>query len=90
MLALAFSSDLPHIAYISSFSVLLYYAALNISGLKVLAGPLRVVTALGLLSCLVLMFSLPMLSWLAGAAAAAVGAIYYWGRRSASRERPRL
>lgn len=89
MLALAFSSDLPHIAYISSFSVLLYYAALNISGLKVLAGPLRVVTALGLLSCLVLMFSLPMLSWFAGAAAAAVGAIYYWGRRIGLKKRPR-
>lgn len=85
MLALAFSADLPHIAYISSFSLLLYYAAMNLSGLKVLKGRVRFVTALGFLSCLVLMVSLPRLSWIAGAAVVAAGAVCYrlLARRSA-------
>jgi basic amino acid/polyamine antiporter, APA family len=85
MLALAFSADLPHIAYISSFSLLLYYAAMNLSGLKVLKGRVRFVTALGFLSCLVLMASLPRLSWIVGAAVVAAGAVFYrlLARRSA-------
>ena len=78
MLALAFSADLPHIAYISSFSLLLYYAAMNLSGMKVLKGRIRLVTALGLLSCLVLMVSLPRLSWIVGAAVVAAGVLYYF------------
>jgi APA family basic amino acid/polyamine antiporter len=85
MLVLAFSADLPHIAYISSFSLLLYYAAMNLSGLKILQGGMRIVTALGLLSCLVLMFNLPKRSWIVGAAVVALGALIYWGRTSASR-----
>jgi APA family basic amino acid/polyamine antiporter len=90
MLALAFSADLPHIAYISSFSLLLYYAALNLSGLKVLRGGMRIVTGLGVLSCLVLMFSLPRRAWLVGAVVIALGAAYYrWGPASASRARAR-
>ena len=78
MLALAFSADLPHIAYISSFSLLLYYAAMNLSGMKVLKGRIRLVTTLGLLSCLVLMISLPRLSWIVGAAVVAAGVLYYF------------
>jgi APA family basic amino acid/polyamine antiporter len=91
MLGLSFSSDLPHIAYISSFSVLLYYAALNLSGLKVLKGGMRVVTALGFLSCLALMFSLPKRSWIVGAAAVAAGALFHWATNAArkpGRKRP--
>ena len=87
MLALAFAADLPHIAYISSFSLLLYYAALNLSGLKVLKGGMRIVTGLGLLSCLVLMANLPRRSWVVGAAVVAAGAIYQWGRTALSRAR---
>lgn len=87
MLALAFASDLPHIAYISSFSLLLYYAALNLSGLKVLRGGMRIVTALGLLSCLVLMANLPRRAWIVGGAVLAAGVIYQWGRTSASRNK---
>lgn len=86
MLVLAFSSDLPHIAYISSFSLLLYYAAMNLSGLKVLKGGLRLVTALGFLSCLLLMLSLPMRAWIVGLAAVVVGALYYGVRTSALRK----
>lgn len=84
MLALAFSADLPHIAYISSFSLLLYYAALNLSGLKVLKGGLRGAAGLGFLSCLVLMFHLPLRAWLVGGAVVASGLLYTWvnaGRR---------
>ena len=87
MFVLAFSSDLPHIAYISSFSVLLYYAALNLSGLKVLRGPVRLATAAGFLSCLVLMFSLPKLSWLVGIAAVLLGAAFYGVRTAALKRR---
>ncbi len=86
MLALAFSADLPHIAYISSFSLLLYYAALNLSGLKVLRGGMRIVTGLGFLSCLILMSNLPKRSWIVGAAVVAAGAIYQWGRIRTSRK----
>lgn len=77
MLLLAFSADLPHIAYISSFSLLLYYAAMNLSGLRVFKGRIRIVTAFGLLSCLVLMVSLPRLAWIVGAAVLATGALGY-------------
>jgi APA family basic amino acid/polyamine antiporter len=88
MLALAFSADLPHIAYISSFSLLLYYAALNVSGLKVLRGGMRIVTGLGVLSCLVLMVNLPGRAWLVGGVVLALGAAYYrWGRAPSSRTR---
>ncbi len=77
MLVLVYVSDLPHIAYISSFSLLLYYAAMNLSGLKVFKGRIRTAAALGLLSCLVLMISLPRLSWIVGGAVIASGAVYY-------------
>ncbi|MGZ5425235.1 MAG: amino acid permease, partial [Candidatus Aminicenantales bacterium] len=87
MLVLAFSADLPHIAYISSFSLLLYYAALNLSGLKVLKGGMRIVTGLGFVSCLVLMVNLPMLSWVVGAVVVALGALYQWGRTGRERSR---
>ena len=87
MLVLAFSSDLPHIAYISSFSLLLYYAALNLSGFKVLKGGMRIVTGLGFVSCLVLMVSLPKMSWIVGGAVVALGALYQWGRTNRERSR---
>jgi amino acid transporter len=88
MLALAFATDLPHIAYISSFSLLLYYAALNMTGLKVLKGGLRVVTGLGFLSCFVLMASLPGRSWAVGAIVVAAGALYYALEKVRGRKRP--
>jgi APA family basic amino acid/polyamine antiporter len=87
MLVLAFSADLPHIAYISSFSLLLYYAALNLSGLKILKGGIRIVTGLGFASCVVLMANLPKMSWIVGAVVVALGAVYYWGRTTTSRKR---
>ncbi|MEK6979737.1 MAG: amino acid permease [Candidatus Micrarchaeota archaeon] len=77
MLLLALFADLPHIAYISSFSLLLYYAALNLSGIKIFKNSIKHVAILGLVSCLVLMFSLPILSWVVGFAVVLLGIIYY-------------
>lgn len=84
MLALAFAADLPHIAYISSFSLLFYYAALNLSGLKLLRRGGRIVAGLGFASCLVLMISLPKMSWIVGAAVVASGAVYATFHRPSS------
>lgn len=86
MLILVLLVDLPHIAYISSFSLLLYYAAIDLSGLKILSGKMRGITLLGLLSLLVLMFHLPYLSWLVGLGVAMSGILYY--RLFCSRTRP--
>lgn len=58
----------------SSFAVLLYYAVANAAA-RTLGH--RVLPALGLLGCLVLAFSLPLGSVLAGAAVVAVGAFVY-------------
>jgi len=77
MLILVLFADLPHIAYISSFSLLLYYAAIDLSGLKILGGKMRRITLLGLLSLLVLMFHLPFLSWLVGFIVVITGILYY-------------
>jgi APA family basic amino acid/polyamine antiporter len=87
MLVLAFSADLPHIAYISSFSLLLYYAAMNLSGLKVLKGRFRFAAGLGVLSCLILMGNLPRLSWIVGAAVLTAGALYYFAVAKAKRSK---
>lgn len=96
MLALVFLSDLPHIAYISSFSLLLYYAAMNLSGLRVFKGGekgrggmrgIRLATGLGFLSCVVLMVSLPRISWIVGAAVLTAGAIYYLALAKSGRGR---
>jgi APA family basic amino acid/polyamine antiporter len=77
MLVLVLLVDLPHIAYISSFSLLLYYAAIDLSGLKILGGRMRVITLIGLLSLLVLMFHLPSVSWLVGFVVVMTGILYY-------------
>ncbi|MFA5077250.1 MAG: amino acid permease [Candidatus Micrarchaeia archaeon] len=76
-LLFALFADLPHIAYISSFSLLLYYAAINLSGIRILDGNARYAAFGGLLSCAILMFSLPLQSWLVGLAAVTLGILYY-------------
>ena len=86
MLAFAALSDLPHIAYISSFSLLLYYAAINLSGMRAFKGKTRYAALGGLLSCLVLLVSLPLLSWLVGIGALLAGAVYYFLFVSRKRE----
>lgn len=66
----------------SSFAVLTYYAIANASALTLRAG--RLVPVVGLLGCVLLAFSLPWPSVLAGAAALAVGALAYLARRVSS------
>jgi APA family basic amino acid/polyamine antiporter len=78
MLLVAFFADLPHIAYISSFSLLVYYAAMNLGGLRIFNGTMRVVAGIALLSCVGLMLSLPVLSWAVGIAAILLGLVYYF------------
>lgn len=77
MFILVLFADLPHIAYISSFSLLLYYAAIDLSGLKIFNRFMRGLTLLGLMSLLVLMFHLPYLSWLVGLGVVMAGILYY-------------
>ncbi|MFD6023664.1 APC family permease [Streptomyces griseoluteus] len=69
----------------SSFGVLVYYALANASALTLspLEGrPARVVPAAGLLGCLVLAFTLPADSVIAGASVVAAGAVVYAVRRA--------
>jgi APA family basic amino acid/polyamine antiporter len=77
MLLFVFFADLPNLAYISSFSLLLYYAAINLSGLRLLATN-KILPSAGFLSCLVLMLSLPLSSWVMGLAVVALAAVCYW------------
>ncbi|MEV0668863.1 APC family permease [Mycobacterium sp. NPDC050441] len=66
----------------SSFAVLLYYAIANVSAwtLEPKNWWHRIIAALGLIGCLVLAFSLPLTSVLAGLAVVAVGAAIYGAR----------
>ncbi|MGV0780849.1 APC family permease [Mycolicibacterium sp. XJ775] len=67
----------------SSFAVLLYYAIANVSAwtLEPENRWRRVIPAAGLIGCLVLAFSLPLASVLAGLAVVAIGAVIYAVRR---------
>lgn len=66
----------------SSFGVLAYYAVANASAWTLNPAPTaRVLPALGLLGCVVLAFSLPVLSVVVGAGVLAVGVIAYGVRR---------
>ena len=58
----------------SSFAVLLYYAIANAAAWTL---GRRGIPALGLVGCLVLAFSLPLASVLAGLAVVALGAVIY-------------
>jgi basic amino acid/polyamine antiporter, APA family len=62
----------------SSFAVLAYYAIANASAMT-LRG--KVIPVLGLIGCVVLAFSLPVASVLAGAVVVLLGAVAYWARR---------
>ncbi|MEV6431985.1 APC family permease [Nocardia sp. NPDC051463] len=68
----------------SSFGVLLYYAIANAAAWTLTpteGRPVRLIPAIGLLGCLLLAFTLPMASVLAGTAVVAVGAAIYTVRR---------
>lgn len=66
----------------SSFGVLVYYAVANASAWTLRPGPVaRVLPAVGLAGCLVLAFSLPVMSVALGAGVLAVGTAAYGVRR---------
>lgn len=78
---LAAVADLRGAIGFSSFAVLLYYAIANASA-ATLGG--RLVPAVGLVGCLVLAFTLPLSSVLAGLAVVAAGAVVYGSAASRS------
>jgi APA family basic amino acid/polyamine antiporter len=75
---LAASIDLRSAIGFSSFAVLTYYAIANAAALTL---PGKVRAAVGLAGCVVLAFSLPLPSVLAGCAALLLGAVAYGVRR---------
>ncbi|MGP4083534.1 APC family permease [Streptomyces sp. KR55] len=76
--ALAATVDVRGAIGFSSFGVLAYYAVANASAWTLDAAPARrVVPAVGLLGCVVLAFSLPGTSVVAGAGVLAVGVVAY-------------
>ncbi|MFQ6395437.1 APC family permease [Nocardia sp. KC 131] len=82
--AAAATTDVRAAIGFSSFGVLLYYAIANASAATLTASegrPVRLIPAVGLLGCLILAFTLPMTSVLAGAVIVAVGAAVYTIRR---------
>jgi APA family basic amino acid/polyamine antiporter len=89
MLFFALFLNLMPVAYISSFSLLLYYGATNLSGIKALGGKSRYVAGLGVLSCIVLIFCLPSYSWLAGVLVMAAGLAYLLSRNKFGPRIPR-
>ena len=89
---LAFALDLKQAAAITSFALLATHLIVNLSAMrlrkkmpssatkfKVPFFPL--IPSLGLLSCVILMFSLPQESWIAAAAVVALSAVLYLLRR---------
>ncbi|KZB84406.1 APC family permease [Amycolatopsis regifaucium] len=77
---LASTVDLRGAIGFSSFAVLAYYAVANASALTLRPGS-RVIAVVGLLGCVVLAFSLPAVSVLAGSGVLALGALGYAIRR---------
>jgi APA family basic amino acid/polyamine antiporter len=73
-------TDLRNAIGFSSFAVLMYYAVANASALT-LPGKSRVIPVAGLVGSLVLGFSLPMASVIAGSAVIALGAVIWAIRR---------
>jgi 4-hydroxybenzoate polyprenyltransferase len=55
----------------------MYYSAINLSGFRIFGPRQKAIAALGLASCLVLMFSLPIISWAVGAGVLALAVIYH-------------
>ncbi len=90
--ALVFALDLKQAAAITSFALLSTHVIVNLSAIRLRrkmpssATKFRVpfypiIPSLGLLSCIVLMFSLPQESWIVAAAVMAVSAVLYLLRR---------
>ncbi|WP_326828878.1 APC family permease [Streptosporangium sp. NBC_01810] len=85
---LVLTTDLRGAIGFSSFGVLAYYAIANAAAWTLAPGegrPLRAVPILGMVGCVALAFSLPVISVLSGSAVLAVGAILYAARQTPSR-----
>jgi len=89
---LAFALDLKQAAAITSFALLATHLIVNLSAIRLRkkmpssAKKFRVpffplIPSLGLVSCVILMFSLPQESWVAAAAVVALSAVLYLLRR---------
>jgi APA family basic amino acid/polyamine antiporter len=93
--ALAFVLDLKQAAAITSFSILCVHLTVNVSAINLRrrkAGPTKfrvplfpLVPSLGLVSCIILMFSLPQESWAVAAAVVIASAALYLLLRKAER-----
>lgn len=84
----AATADLRAAIGFSSFGVLLYYAIANASAWTLTRDegrPPRAVPIVGLIGCLLLAFTLPAESVLAGTVVASVGAVAYLARRGGGR-----
>jgi len=91
MAILASVSDLKQTAAITSFSILSTHVILNYSAirlrkkipnLKTFKAPLYpVIPSLGIVSCIILMFSLPKESWIVAAFVVVGSSLYYLLRR---------
>ncbi|RVW03698.1 APC family permease [Rhodococcus spongiicola] len=82
--AVAAFADVRSAIGFSSFGVLLYYAVANASAWTLSPSegrPARLIPIIGSLGCLVLAFTLPLTSVVAGAAVIAAGALVYVARR---------
>jgi APA family basic amino acid/polyamine antiporter len=98
--ALTFALDLIQAAAITSFSILCVHLTVNLSAIRLrkkMPSPTKfrvpfypIIPSLGLLSCFVLMFSLPQESWIVAAVVVAVSAVLYrafTGRHKSKRKR---
>lgn len=91
MTALAFVLDLKQTAAITSFSILSIHVVQNYSAiklrkkipnLKTFKTPMYpVIPSLGLVSCIILMFSLPKESWIVAAVVVTTSSVYYLLRK---------
>jgi APA family basic amino acid/polyamine antiporter len=88
---LAFALDLKQTVAITSFAILSVHLAVNLSAIRLRkkmpnSTKFRVpfypvIPSLGLLSCIILMFSLPQESWIVAAVVVAISAVLYLTRR---------
>lgn len=93
--ALAYALDLKEAAAITSFALLCIHLTVNLSAIRLRKKMLGstgfrvpfypLIPSLGLLSCIILMFSLPQESWVVAAVVMAVSFVFYLLKRKSLR-----
>jgi APA family basic amino acid/polyamine antiporter len=76
--------DLSGVVAISTFALLLYYTLANVCALRLKVEKRmysRYIPAIGTATCIALMVFIPVEAWIIGAAALAVGVVFYWAKR---------